>query len=113
MESAKRKELINQYKEKFTVGGIYTIRCEGNQRALTRSTQNLIGQQNRFAFAISTKFCPEPAMLAEWNRYGAQSFSFSILDRLERKEGQTEREYTEDLDALLEIWLEKTRQAGG
>jgi hypothetical protein len=107
MDSAKKKQLISAYKEKPAVGGIYSIQCGGNRRALIRATANLAGQENRFSFAISTNSCPEPAMRAEWNEYGAKSFSFTILDRLERKEAQTEREFAEDLDVLLQIWLEK------
>ncbi len=107
MDSAKKKALLSAYKNKPMIGGIYAVQCGGNQRMLIKSTKNLEGQKNRVAFALSMNMCPEPAMLAEWNQYGAETFSMVVLDQLEKKESQTERAFSDDIDALLEIWLEK------
>ena len=107
MEAEKKKKLQAAYKDKATVGGIYCIRCDGNQRMWLKSTVNLAGQQNKFAFAVSTQSCPEPAMRAEWVRYGASSFSFAVLETLEKKPLQTEQEFLDDIGVLFNLWAEK------
>ena len=110
MDTNSRKALKDAYKEKPLIGGIYCIRCSGNDRMWLKSTNNLAGQQNKFKFAISVNASPEPSMNAEWAQYGAQSFSFAILEQLQKKETQTESEYAEDIGVLLALWTEKHSQ---
>lgn len=110
MDTIKRKELRNAYKDKAIIGGIYCIHCKGNNRSWIKSTRNLPSQQNKFQFAISINSCLEPGMRNEWAQYGPQSFSLTILEMLEKKETQTEQEFAEDINVLLEMWMEKYKQ---
>lgn len=110
METAKRNELKKAYRGRTPVGGIYCIRCQGNQRQWIKSTKDLASQQNKFAFALSIQSCPEPCMRAEWAQYGGQTFTFTVLDPLSRKEDQTEQEFGEDIALLLALWTEKLGQ---
>jgi hypothetical protein len=110
MENNTKKQLKEQYKNREVIGGVYGVKCEGNGRMWIKSTKNMTGQKNRLAFSIAANSCPEPGMLAEWNQYGAKSFSFVILEQIKKKEVQTEREFSNDIELLLEMWMEK--QAG-
>lgn len=96
---------MEQYKNKRAVGGIYCIKCNANNRTWIKAARDLEGQKNRYEFFISTNTCPEPAMIGEWSQYGAESFTFDILEELKQGETQTEQEFTEDIEILLKIWM--------
>lgn len=107
MDKAKRKDLLNSYKNRTIIGGVYCIKCSGNQRTWIRSTTDMEGARNRVMFSLKMKGAPEPAMLHECNEYGWESFSFIVLEELKKKEDQKEKEFADDIATLLEIWLEK------
>ena len=109
MNVERKKALKSAYREKPTVGGVYCIRCSGNGRLFVQPNVNIEGVQNRYQFAVSMGTCPDPSLRGEWERYGAESFSFTVLDELKKSEAQTQKEFVDDLNALYEIWLEKAR----
>lgn len=107
MDTLRKKDLKNAYQAKPAIGGVYSIQCSGNRRVWIKSTLNMAGQQNKFAFSISIHSCPDPGMRKEWIQYGEQSFSFAVLETLQKKETQTEAEFAEDISVLHTLWLEK------
>jgi hypothetical protein len=107
VEKFSKKELKEQYKNREIIGGVYRIKCNGNGRTWIKSTKNMAGQKNRIEFSISTNSCPEPDMSVEWEQYGAKAFSFVILEEIKRGETQTEHEFTNDINLLCDIWIEK------
>jgi len=40
-------------------------------------------------------------------KYGAEAFSFEILEEIEKKDSQTTDEFKEDLMVLEQLWAEK------
>lgn len=110
MEGNTKKELQTQYKNRTVIGGIYSIKCNGSGQVWLKSAKDLQGQKNRFVFFTSTNTCPEPGMRSDWEKYGASSFAFSVMEEIEKKETQTEREFNEDLKLLLELWNEKKKE---
>lgn len=111
-EKFSKKVLKEQYKNREVIGGVYGIKCNGNGRMWIKSTKDMAGQKNKLAFSISVNSCPEPGMLAEWDQYGSKSFSFIILEEMKKKDTQTDREFTNDIHLLLEMWIEKQQQEG-
>ena len=103
----KRKELKKLYQNRTIVGGVYCIACGESGSSWLKATKNLQEQKNRFQFFAATNGCPEPAMRADWERYGARAFSFTVLEELEKKETQSEAEYARDIETLLELWRGK------
>lgn len=110
MEEHSKKELKERYKNRSVIGGIYCIKCNGNDHLWMKSTVDMVGQKNKFEFFVSANICPETSMLLEWNRYGAKLFSFIVLEKIEKRPTQTEREFKDDIDVLLELWMEKQHE---
>lgn len=110
METRSKKELKENYKNRTVVGGIFGIKCHGNDRIWIKSTKDMTGQKNRFGFAVATNSCPEPAMLDDWKAYGAKSFSFDVLEEIKKGEMQSEGEFSDDVATLLEIWIDKQKE---
>ncbi len=110
MDKFTKRELKENYKNRAVVGGVYCIKCNANDRMWIKSTKDMKGQKNKFAYSISTNSCLEPQMYQEWNQYGAESFSFVILEEIKKGETQTELEFTEDIGILLEMWIENLKK---
>lgn len=106
MEKHSRKELKEQYKNREVIGGVYCIKCNANGRMWIKSTKDMQSVKKRFEFFTETNTCPEMCMYAEWNQYGPETFSFAVLEELKKGETQTEREFSDDIDALLQMWIE-------
>ena len=107
MDKQSKKVLKEQYRSMPEVGGVYCIRCKGLNKIWIKTTANMQGAKNRFEFLISTNHCPEPGMIEAWKQFGAAAFSLEVLEEIKKKETQTNREFSEDVDTLLEIWREK------
>jgi hypothetical protein len=107
MEKFSKKALKEQYRNRTIVGGVYCIKC--NDNIWIRPTTNMQGAKNRFEFSVYNNYCPEGCMLESWKQFGAVSFSFEILEEIEKKKTQTDDEFLEDVNTLLELWTEKLK----
>lgn len=109
MEKLTKKALKEQYKNRIIIGGVYRIQCSGNHAAWLRATTDLQGSRNRLEFSVSIDSCPEMCMMQAWKTYGASAFTFETLEELQKKETQTQREFSDDIQVLLELWIEKQK----
>lgn len=107
MSNLSKKELKEQYKNRTCIGGIYCVQCTKSSTKWLRSTTNLIGSKNRFNFSVLTNACLDIYMAEDWKLYGASSFVFEILEEITKKETQSDREFADDVEILLEIWTER------
>lgn len=111
-KTEQKRELLAAYKARPIVGGVCAIQNQATGRLLLYATPNSEGQRNRFEFSVSTDHCIQAALAADWKEHGKESFTFQILEELEKKPEQTEEEFRSDLEALEEIWREKLEGEG-
>ena len=107
MKNEDRKALTLAYRERKVIGGVYRIVNTENSNILLAPTADLQGAKNRFDFSLKTGSCVNLKIQKDWDEYGANAFTFEILEELEKKEDQTPKEFQEDLKVLQEMWQEK------
>ena len=100
----RRKKLINEYKQLKQSGGIYKITNSLSGMYLLGHTSDLRGIQNRFNFSVSTGSCIHPKLQKDWKEFGGKTFTFDILESIEKKEDQSQDEFIDDLKTLEQIW---------
>jgi hypothetical protein len=107
MKGEVKKQMRAAYKERVVLGGVYAITNNATGKRLVESTQSLEGMRNRFEFSQTTGSAVSPRLQQDWNTYGSESFTFEVLEELEKGETQTSQAFAGDLKTLKEMWLEK------
>lgn len=100
----RRKEIINQYKDRKLRGGVYTITNTLNGKYLIAHTANIVSVQNQFQFAQITGSAVHPRLQKDWGEQGPHVFSLEILEELEQKSEQSQAEFMDDLQTLEQLW---------
>lgn len=107
MDKQDRKAMLAAYKQRKVIGGICVIKNNANGKMLLAAVVDLQGYRNRFEFSKTVSGCADPRCQKDWEKFGSEVFSFEILEELEKKELQSEKEFKDDIEILKEIWLEK------
>lgn len=107
-----QKDLLAAYKERRVVGGVCRVTCGGNKKCLLLGAMELKSQRSRFELAVATDAPLLPAMGPDWRMYGKDSFAFEVLEELERRSDQSDKEFRADITVLADIWREKLSADG-
>lgn len=100
------KELKKQYAQTELPMGVYQVKNLVNGRIFIDSGLNIHGKMNGCRFQLSHGSHLNKALQADFNKFGADQFSFEILDLLEHKE-DSKADYRDDLKMLEGMWIEK------
>ena len=95
-----RKELVRTYKETPRPAGIYRVVHQPSQRIL------LGAMLNRTRAQLSMSSHPNRQMQADWDADGEGGFVFEVLDLLQPSDDPN-LDVNDDLQTLLELWVEK------
>lgn len=106
MDKAKRKELMDAYKNRRPDMGVIAIRCTSTGDTFFGASKDTRADINSNRFKLESGSHRNIALLQLWNQYGAGSFEFYISDTLEYDDAT--KDYSDKLEALLERRLEIT-----
>jgi hypothetical protein len=89
--------------------GVYAITNTETGRVLIGSTMNLMAVGNSLKLARSHGITGvlDPRLLADWARFGADAFTFRVLDRLAPDVASAEQGLQTELTLLQTMWQEK------
>ena len=107
MKPQNKKDLIAAYKQRAQIGGIYAVTNSQTGRSLVLASADIGGIRKRYEFAEATGGCFHPKLQQDVNQFGSGVFSFAVLEEMEKKTTQTDREFADDLEVLLGLWLER------
>jgi hypothetical protein len=101
-----RKELLRAYKQAPPPMGVYAVRNTVEGKALVGASPNVAGRLNRERFSLEFGNNLSKPLQADWNRLGANAFTFEVLDTLEPSD-DPEADTAADLAELLGMWLDR------
>lgn len=107
IEKDKKREIINEYKQRKTTGGIYKITNTANGKYLLKAEVDLQSFQNRFNFSMRMNTCLHPKMQKDHKEFGSEVFLLEILEETEQKEDESSMGFRDRLKRRLEFWTEK------
>lgn len=100
----RRKELKTLYKQTTFPHGIFQIKNQINNKVFLGTSKNLTTAFNRHRFQLRMNSHKNLVLQQEWNQYGAEAYSFDILETLNTEKLLPE-ELPEALAKLEEKWL--------
>ncbi len=102
MEKERKREIIANYKQQKTTGGIYAIKNTENKKIFIKADINLEAARNRFDFSQKVNSCVQIKMREEWEKYGPGAFAFEILREIELGAEEPQRAFKDRLKKLEE-----------
>lgn len=117
LEKQKKKELAAAFAKSFRPMGIYQLRNKLNGKIYLGAAMDLDGMRNRIAFSANMNEAPFYELKEDWAKHGPDSFLYEIVDRLKpQSDSPADKaelaQYRDELDALLELWLDKLQPYG-
>lgn len=101
-----KKEIKKQYKQTLLPVGIYQVKNKVSGKIFIGSGKNLPGNINRNKFQLKNGLHINLELQKDYSEFGEDNFTFEVLDYLDIKDAP-DSDYTEDLNTLEEMWLEK------
>ena len=107
MSSEKKKELQAQYKLMKPDMGIFAVINKSTSKYFLETTPNLKGKINSVRFQLKSGGHPNHELQKDWREFGADKFEIKILEQIGYDRDESKTDYTEELELLKMIWLEK------
>lgn len=82
-----RKELVEEYKQKKPIIGVFQVKNNKTGMVLIEASPNVNSKWNRHRTELRFGSHRNKKLQADWSESGEENFTFSVLSNLEIKEG--------------------------
>jgi hypothetical protein len=107
IDKDKKREIISEYKQRKTTGGVYKVTNTANGRYMLKAEVDLQSFQNRYNFNQSMKGCLHTKMRKDFDEFGSEVFILEFLEEVEKKEDESTMGFRDRLKRMEEAWAEK------
>jgi hypothetical protein len=107
--TSRRSELKRAFREKPPPAGVFAVRCKASGRICIGSALNAQGAINRIQFELKQRMHRTfTGLQEEFDRCGAEGFTFEVLDVLPPSEDPS-ADSKDELAVLEALWRERLR----
>lgn len=106
VKDIRRKELINNYKQQDVEMGIIQIYNMINGYSFVDICKNLYKPFESIKFKLNLGKIRIKGLQEDWIRYGENAFEFKVVEVLKKRQDATEKEVVDDLQELLNMWID-------
>lgn len=106
-----KADLKRDYLQNPPPAGIYKITNTVNGKILVGKGLNVNGILNSQQSQLKWGGHMNPALQEDWNQFGAENFTFEVVDTLEPSNNPNQNP-NQELEELFQLWLEKLHPYG-
>ncbi|HHW28200.1 MAG TPA: GIY-YIG nuclease family protein [Syntrophomonadaceae bacterium] len=107
LSKERKKELQEQYKLMKPEMGIFAVINKSSSKYYLQVTQNLKGMINSTRFKLDGGMHPNKELQKDWLEIGSDGFEIRVLEKIEYDEDESKTDYTEELELLKMMWVDK------
>lgn len=103
MDTKRRKELIEIYKNRRAEIGVISYRCKENDEVFLGISKDTKSDFNSTNLKLSSNLHPNKRLQELWNKYGEEGFELTLAKELKYEDPH--EDHTEELEKLRELCL--------
>jgi hypothetical protein len=107
-----KKELQVQYKLMKPAMGLFAVINEKEHKYYLETAQNLKATMNSIQFMLNLGSHPNADLQSDWKKAGPTGLGLRLLEQIEYDKDELKTDYSEDLELLKTIWIEKLLAQG-
>ena len=83
MEKARKREMVQAYREEKRPAGVFALRCAATGQAWVGTSRNIGQQQNGVWFTLRLGTHPNKLLQAAYKANGADAFAYEVLEEID------------------------------